>query len=192
VGRFAWGFAAAMLLFAASLALSRCRRATGGTVRALVSRIDALEAWGERNGVQLPSERGWRAYIRVARAVQRSDPAVVAAALRTFGQPPAFRAHGVWCDVPATRAILLLRVVFDVPEDATAPDYGPMLPAVPLPGFPGLCHDGRYNLAWPVSWKGGHPHVIARMAPGSAMPYDPVAEYRRWLRRYPMRRLPRD
>jgi hypothetical protein len=148
---------------------------------ALLSAVHPIAADGSTNY----STEHWARILAAAQKVQDSDTDSVEASLRQYAvQNP---------DLPLlqdTKLLLLLRVVFDVPEAAPPSTRGKD------PAFGGwftmgtdINEDGSVNLAWPISWRRGQPALVSGFVGLQGKRFDASAEYRFFKERYPYRKL---
>ena len=160
------------------------RAALGGaavSARALADMIHGLSAWRDTHY----SQESWRKLIQVARVVQACPPETVDDALDLFMTDPAdepFLAQ--WPG--ATKPFLLLRAVFDLPEDA------PVEQTFSFGGPFGTTRAGdgtTTNLAWPISWKSGRPRIMTDLGGGSDTGYLARREFRYMLQHFRFRDL---
>jgi hypothetical protein len=165
---------------------SRCSQVSSAAIQKdkvkLIAQIRQLEPWRTDY-----SEKGWKRLIALARVIQRTDPDTVAATFDTYLQH-AFQ-DSVDAGYDESRPFLLLRAVFELPEEA------PREAAFSFKGWFGTSsREGdrqRVNLAWPLSWKGGRPRLVAGCLGSEGPLYHAAAEYRYMLKHFPMRNLPR-
>lgn len=124
----------------------------------------------------------WERYIETAAAVQRAEPAEAEGALEEFLR----ESSGLEAARDETRAFLLQRVVFDLPE--TAPE-GERRPFKGWVNWPAPDADGNVSIAWPITWQDGRPALLAGYEGSEGRPYNAVAEYRHFREHYPLRPL---
>ena len=126
----------------------------------------------------------WQHFVDTAALIQRCRADDVREALAKFvsevttNRPPGPGA-------PESKVFLLLRVVFDLPDDA---------PIVERRSYVGWMNwpdgdNGRVNLAWPIEWNEGRPRLIDRCVGRVGGPYDAPAEYEYFLAKYRFRDL---
>jgi hypothetical protein len=167
---------------------------------ALIEKLEGLEPW--ESGTY--SQSGWDRLVALAQLVQRTDPNEVSAALDAFLQ----RHHQQREPWEETKPYLLLRVVFDLPEDAPAAKvryfdgfltHRLNVVAGQRSTNPLLMFDQRFsivagqrrvNLAWPITWGGGRPRLLA-VAIASIRPYKAVDEFKYFQSHFSMRNLSR-
>jgi hypothetical protein len=139
----------------------------------------------------------WQSVLRVALALQRTDPSIIEKALLVYVVTE------TWCpprpteDVVEswTKPILLLRVMFDIPEDAwRADDVVPDLYLAPCGGLPYEPADKvaslTPHLSLPVKWSEQGPVLLARRRHVEAIfghGYQAHLEFRAMLSRFPYR-----
>jgi hypothetical protein len=148
----------------------------------LVGLIHGLPPWRASRDL---TDQEWDEVVKVAKVVQSSRPSIVVIALRRFideaVEEPAAEDY-----LAETKAFLLMRVVFELPEEAPSTEAFPLVPWI---NRPPPSPDDPFNVSWPVSWHGGAPRLVARLEGTEGAPYCPQAEYRYFLSRYPMRSL---
>ena len=132
--------------------------------------------------MEYPPE-AWAKQIHLARILQHSDPTVVAHALQTFVDRYEEREPD-----EDTKPLLLLRVVFEYP--GSVPRSNGMFAFNRFwDGLSDLNKSARVNLGWPVSWQGGHPHLVARFSGSEGASYAVAGEYRYALKHFRLRSL---
>lgn len=152
-------------------------------IQKLVDRIHSLQPW-RADSTYRPLH--WARAVDIARQMQDTDQAIVAAALRDFAHDARGQhtsGHGYDA---ASKALILLRVAFELPEETSD------LPFVSFGGWIGRPDESAIgvNWAWPLSWRSGRPTLIARYRGMLGRPYDPQEEYAWFLRRdFPLRDL---
>jgi hypothetical protein len=126
----------------------------------------------------------WAYIIGVAKTVQRTDPQVTVDAMDMFMDK-------VWGaeynDGGELELFLLMRVVFELPEDAPIEDLRHVR-------YIGMSWEearkgNRANLSWPISWTDGGPRIVSSPGFITGPPYNPSEEFEHLLRRYPFRDL---
>jgi len=129
----------------------------------------------------------WRSAIQTARLLQKADRSVVSQALEQNGFLRIGGRIGGRSDM--TSALLVLRLMFNLPEDA-APDmrfthlgWGTLGPRSHEE------REGKINLAWPITWNRGNPRLVTGFWGYEGGPYCPSDEYQFLLERYPFRNL---
>jgi hypothetical protein len=145
----------------------------------LVDLLDGVRAWPGETEPDFTAE-DWHRAICVARRIQNTDRRVVEEALREYSMV-LHSAGPRW-----ERAFILLRLVFNLPQDAPVGERKFFLGAWLAPDV-----DGRVNLGWPISWSDGVPCFVAGVpaGPRSGPPYDAAGEYKYMLDKYPFRDL---
>jgi hypothetical protein len=126
----------------------------------------------------------WASYRRVANLVRHTGPDVVAEALDRFVRET--REEEFPGYEPESSLFLLMRVLFDLPEAV------PEELRVSYKGWvnwPAPDEHGLVSLAWPISWAGGSPELVARYEGSEGRSYAAGREYRRFLDRFPYREL---
>lgn len=83
------------------------------------------------------------------------------------------------------KTFLLLRVVFELPNDGVSRDraFGGWI------GDPPQVRNGRSNPMWPIRWQDDLPHLMARYEGYAGAPYNSAAEYVRFKDAYRFRAL---
>ncbi|MEE8156292.1 MAG: hypothetical protein V3T53_15165 [Phycisphaerales bacterium] len=118
----------------------------------------------------------WRLYLMSAIALQKTPPETVREAMRTY-KTFMQRYREAWNIKPA----ILLRVMFDIPEDFELPSYPyGVRPSGGIPGMPVVGGTTTRNLVSPVRWTPEGPTLLA-YAPiaigNGSVPSIPVFEY---------------
>lgn len=158
--------------------LVRCA-ATGDDVARLIGGMLALlKPWP---ATEQMSPLGWVGHLSVANFLQHLDSNLVAGTIGAFHdcRPATY-----------TSLFLLPRVVFELPERIAMEEF-PQFAFLCAPlGAPWEYPDGvTINAAWPISWKGSMPELIAGCSPMFGDHYDPESEYRFLKNRFPYRDL---
>jgi outer membrane murein-binding lipoprotein Lpp len=160
-----------VLVVAGCAGAARVSDAPASSVQDLGARIGALPRWPHE--LRDFTEAEWDAYLQVARAVQRTDPAIVEGLLK-------------WTDIGDPRPFILMRVVFELSqEEGTGGGAGWLGPSLT---------DGRLSekatASWPIAWDAtGRPRLIASSEGYSGVPPNWVEEYRWLLGHVPFRKL---
>jgi len=143
--------------------------------------LDSLRTWSQVGSF---TRDDWENYMKVAKIAQETDPQIVEPALDRFVRQA--------IDEPFTgyesqsKPFLLMRVVFDLPENA------PQASRLPFKGWtnwPQADAQGNVSLAWPISWRSGRPELVASYEGSEGKPYAAAAEYRYLRNHFPYRRL---
>jgi hypothetical protein len=146
-------------------------------VSSLTAAFRTLAPWTQADDL---SSAEWDRYLSVAGEVARADPADVEPALAEFlGERSGFEAAE-----DETRLFLLLRVVFDLPEQAPESERRSFKGWV---NWPPPDADGNVSLSWPITWDAGRPTLVAPYEGSEGRPYNAVGEYRHFLERFPFR-----
>ena len=128
----------------------------------------------------------WRLYLMTAIALQKTPPDTVREAMRTYRTFMQRYREG-WTIQP----VILLRVMFDIPEDFKLRRYPPgVRPSGGTPGWPVDSDSPRYNLVAPVRWTPEGPTLSAYMPEIVQMSLDlsiPVYEYEYFQRHFKQR-----
>ena len=167
------------------------------TLHALLDQITPWP-WGEPTY----SQESWERLLSAARYIDKCRPSSVASALRQYEAECPFRSADAGADrsvSPAdlaaldetlendTKILLLMRVLFELPERSTnLPKFHPWALAGPDRNA-----DGTVNSAWPIVWRGGAPRLIAGQTgiEGVVDLYRPAAEYEFFRARFHRRQL---
>ncbi|HEX8652914.1 MAG TPA: hypothetical protein VF708_19015 [Pyrinomonadaceae bacterium] len=151
------------------------------TENQLIEDIEALPPW--RTQGDLSDSEGER-YREVARIVQQADPSLVASALDQFIARATNEHHDDY--EGESKPFLLMRVVFDLPEQA---------PVEQRRSFKGWTNwpkpdaSGQVSLAWPIAWRNGKPTLVDFYRGSMGLPYAASQEYRHMLDHFPFRAL---
>jgi hypothetical protein len=152
------------------------------TPQELSQAFSGLRPWSKRADF---TAADWRAYVRVARLAQNTDPQVLDDALdlfiRTAVQEP------FTGSTSESKPFLLLRVMFDLPESAPAESRRIYKGWI---NWPPPDREGRVSLAWPIAWRSGQPELMASYEGSEGQPYRAAAEYRHFRTAYRYRVLP--
>lgn len=148
-------------------------------VAEFVKQLEALKPWGRVDDM---TDRDWQQYRQVARRVQSSSAAVLRNVFSQYlidmENSPAEE------DDAGSRALLLLRFVFELPQSVSTTEmvfHGRWRPT-PEPN-----PDGTMNLSWPVAWHEGLPRLISDFQGYEGRLYSPFTEYEYFSSRYPFR-----
>lgn len=167
------------LLFAA------CRPASPQTKeRAAAEMAATIRQVAPWNATTNYDARAWRRLIDVARQACSAESNVVDLALSEYFDDSVKNVS--WDD--SSRAFLLLRVMFDLPENADLTNCFTSRSWMKGARLE-INADGTANLAWPLVWNNGQPYLVHRAEGYSGRPYRPALEYRYLLRTYPKRNL---
>jgi hypothetical protein len=118
-------------------------------------------------------------YLVVAAVAQRSTDDIFLKALGQYFEMTDFK------DDEDSKVFLLLRVVFDVPEDAPASE---LVPSKGWVNWPEPV-DGRVSIAWPLSFKGEEVRLVAYSVGSMGPSYNWPGEYNRFRTKYRFRPL---
>ena len=133
------------------------------------SRIANIEPWPSSTNY---SAAGWQHLIAAARTFQKTDSKLIDAALKEYLQKYAGRPELV---SEQSKVFLLLRAVFDLPEDAHGVAEHPFSDW--NRGQAGLNAGGTVNLDWPLSWSQGGPRLVAGRDDSGGGHYSAREEY---------------
>lgn len=153
------------------------------TRQQLESSLSSVKAWPRSAQY---SQEDWNRLLTVAGMMQKCDGESVQVALREY--QASYADNGVVVEENDSKLYLLLRVVFSLPERSFG---GRMSTWGWVTDGTQYSADGTVNLAWPLSWKGGRPKLLAgdEGIEGLSDRYDARTEYAYFSVRYPMRRL---
>jgi hypothetical protein len=175
--------ASACLLWNAALLTSEEAAAAPVTAPALVKMFVDLDPWSH---TQDYSAAAWKKAVRVALVVQKTNPQTVGQALDSFialARKQPFNGDSEF----ESRVFILMRVVFDLPENA---------PASQRFSFKGWINGGAMvngataNLAWPIAWTGHAGLLLAHYEGSEGKQYEAKAEYNYMRSHFPFRKLP--
>ncbi len=144
----------------------------------LVERFKALAPWSPEGDF---GEAEWGSYLDAARVVQEADPATVEAALIRF-----LAGAGDEADADESKVFILMRVVFDLPEQSSAESRRSFKG---WSNWPEPDTARQVSLSWPVSWRSGNPSLEAPYAGSMGLPYAASQEYRHLRGNFPYRQL---
>lgn len=171
-----------VLLGALLVFLCNCDKKVDMRPSTLLEDYDSLKPWPADTSF---SSKDWENYIRVARRVQSTEPNEIKKSIYSF-----LTSQGIPDDTIEenyTKIFLLLRVVFDLPEDA---------PEETLRSFVGWSNwseavigEKRINLSWPISWAWPKPKLVSGCFGREGVPYFAVEEYEYLLNTFPYRKL---
>lgn len=150
--------------------------------QAIIDSIAHITPW---SGIDDYGSEDWASLRRSAILVQESDPAVVEQAIRAFRAQCFERTSDVPVDCDS-QVFLLLRMVFDLPEDAPVHERAIFIGWM---NWPEVDETDSVNLAWPLSWASGAPSFVASQFGAMGAPYAAVEEYRHMLEHYGFRRV---
>jgi hypothetical protein len=149
--------------------------------RELIERLRSLPAWTKQEEF---TDQTWAQYIDVARIVQSTDPDTVEAALNGFIQE--VLQEQVQGYESESKPFILMRVVFEIPEVASAEKR---FSYKGWTNWPDPDAKNQVNLSWPVSWEGGAPKLLASYEGSMGQPYAAAAEYSFLSQNFPYRKL---
>lgn len=194
----------ACLIAVAFIAASGCSRSLAKPTRPsgaslsdaqVIDIIRALPPWPYAGEPDYTTQ-DWEALVRAARTCQQVKPAVMRRTLREF---VASAKEGMSDDGKDlliedwSRPLILLRVMFAVPEGADYRRYAPEGPmAFAAYMWEPLTHEGRpepTTMATPVTWRDGTPALTARLAGYSGPMYEADGEYDFFRKTFPFRDL---
>jgi hypothetical protein len=150
----------------------------------LAMKIGHLRPWSG-DGIMSPSD--WRSYITVARQLQNESLDGAKAVITEYEALAEERGDSM-INVES-RLFLLLRVVFDLPEQA--PESNRRL-FIGWTNWPEVDRSGNVNMAWPVKWTNGVPSLMAKCHGRLGPPYDAIGEFSHFHRYYRLRKLAND
>jgi len=118
----------------------------------------------------------FQAYEKAAATLQAADTSEVSQALQDFRD--SIRPDDPESDALESRVFLLLRFVFDLPEEASLAQRRIFKGWAnwPAPG-----PDGKVSLSWPLSFKGKSPQLLSGRAGSQGQAYAIEAEYQHFL-----------
>jgi hypothetical protein len=157
-------------------------RADDVSAEELAKQFKQLEPWKQSADY---SAAGWTTATQVALTVQSAKPEVIEQALEKWAAE--IKDEPFNGDFEAESGVfILMRVVFELPEEAD-PEK-----AFSFKGWTNSderLKNGRVNLAWPVTWAGGNPRLVARYEGSQGKPYAALEEYRFMRQRFAFRKL---
>lgn len=147
----------------------------------LVDQINALPAWKSSGDF---SEEEWACYLEVGRRLQEQPAEVIERALdRVVNAADTDSPAG---DESQSKAFLLLRLVFDLPQRARVEERRSFKGWI---NWPKSDAEGFVSLAWPVAWVNGRPSLCAPYGGSMGLPYDASGEYRYLRGKYQLKEL---
>lgn len=140
-------------------------------VTRLVRAIDGMRTWPTDTDPDFTAQ-DWHRAICVARMPQGAEPA---AARKALDESADYKR--IVGEYSPSRAFVVLRLMFDLPENAPADRGDPLVSAHGWFQYAPR-ENGRVSLTWPISWYDGQPRFVFRL-PGfkSGPPYRPNTEY---------------
>lgn len=172
-----------VMVFVPSLVCLSCVRnkaRPGMSESEILSAITQIDPWSGNKY----TEESWKRLLAAAEGIRDSDPEAVERAIAKFIKKTARRDDNVqqW-----SKVFLLLRVMFELPEDAPQSDakfFGGWL-------IPNRVQkvEGSVNLAWPIEWNNGDPRLVAPYSGYQGTGYLAQFEYAYYLKKYPFRRF---
>jgi hypothetical protein len=149
-----------------------------------------VEVWPSGPQVRYYSKHSWLLLINAAKVVQESEPKSVEQTLEDYQSHTA--TNGLDQIKEDSKLFLLMRVVFDLPEDVSVDTNG----FVPVFGGWVTMNEqfgtnGSVNVAWPIRWNNGHPILISGYygIQGINSTYNARKEYMYFMSKYRMRHL---
>jgi hypothetical protein len=143
-------------------------RVTAQTGKEFAQLISTLHPWSSTAAYK---GSDWERIVEVAAAFQRALPTVAAEGFEIFSLQNTNNFQNDYLE--DSKAFLLLRVMFDLPEHGKG-----------RPGGPGwlterrdLNTDGTVNLAWPVVWNKGQPFLASDFLGYEGFAYSAKADY---------------
>jgi hypothetical protein len=169
------------ILFSCTLICILCRgpvfasenEAPGGrpatrTPQQLAQLIASVKPWSSTGRY---NESDWEHIVQVAAIFQSTDHNLAAEGFEIFNLQNTNNFHNDYLE--GSKAFLLLRVMFDLPEHGKG-----------RPGGPGwlterrdLNSDGTVNFAWPVVWREGQPSLASEYIGYEGFSYSPKSDY---------------
>jgi hypothetical protein len=148
-------------------------------IQELLESFHSLKSWGNRSDF---NKEDWDNYKKVAVAVQ-NNAQDVEAALKKFMADCLLYPFG---SEEESKAFILMRVVFIVPESGNYEDFKSYKG---WDNWPIMNSNESVNLSWPLSWTQGNPKLLANYEGAMGLPYQAVDEYNYFLGKYPFREL---
>ena len=148
--------------------------------KSLADQFHSLKPWTKKDGF---TKNDWDHYIKIAGNVQNSEPEVIKSAMEAFRQEVMKEDFNGQYE-SESKLFILLRVVFDLPEKAPA---NQRLSFKGWINWPEPDENGKVNLSWPVSWKGGSPALIAGYEGSVGEIYDAWSEYKHFSQNFKFR-----
>lgn len=140
--------------------------------KSLVTLFHSLKPWQRKDDFK---EEDWRRYIMVAKIVQLADFNTVEAALNEFILQAVKSDENYQGFESESKAFLLMRVLFDIPEVFSSTKS---FSYKGWTNWPAPDENGNINLAWPVTWKNGHPELENGYKGSMGQAYAAALEYR--------------
>lgn len=142
---------------------------TRPSVEHLVNMILELDTWHELRLDPDDSEGGWTRLLETAMYFQTLEPEVIRKAMKRLTRDPLVLQSGPGGLYDATKSILLIRAMFDVPEDLLVPEEYPPEPWWDGGGYimQAVSADGADHvlrtLAMPLTWTDQGPSFICEL-----------------------------
>jgi hypothetical protein len=150
------------------------------TPHELAQLISSIRPWSASGAY---SDSDWERLVQVAVTFQQALPAVATEGFKIFSLQNTNNFHNDYLE--DSKAFLLLRMMFDLPEHATARSGGPGW----LTSRGEVNSDGTVNLAWPVVWNNGQPSLASGYLGYEGFSYDPKSDYLFFNSRFAKRAL---
>jgi hypothetical protein len=176
------GFVSIVTLLALSSPGGGCRysdeQAKTQTRVEVVQLISSIEPWRASGRY---SQKAWDQAIQVARILQKTDPDIVGQALDDYVSANISAVRGDYEE--NSKPFLLLRLMFDLPQTNASGSEA------------GWLRVWRYSgsnppaASWPIGWTNGQPFLLEPWQGSYGKPYAARAEYDRFRRSFPLRRL---
>jgi hypothetical protein len=138
------------------------------TPHELAELISSVRPWSSSEPYK---QNDWEKIVEVAAIFQEAAPSMAAEGFEIFSVQNTNNFHGDFLE--DSKAFLLLRVMFDLPEHAKARSGGPGW----LTGRRDLNSDGTINLAWPVVWNKGQPSLASEYLGYEGLSYGAKSDY---------------
>jgi hypothetical protein len=154
------------------------RRQTPTLESQLAAKLHDVQPWGD--SIEY-TKASWDNLLTAARLIQENDPQHVEQSLQKYQ---------LSCDRDDDgKLLILLRVVFALPEDRPLGDVDRNGWVISFGGWMHTDNTYRTNAAWPISWSDGSPKLVARNAGLQGPAYDAAQEFHYLRGKYPMRDL---
>lgn len=143
--------------------------------------LDDLPIWSSSKDFD---HSDWAKYIQVAKVFASAEKDTVVKALKGYSAYAASQPRPENGGKRITVVVILLRVMFQLPENEKA---GKRVIIHYWVGTPEADHHGCVNHCWPIVWRDGNPKLTGLYGGSAGKQYEPHFEYLYYLDTYPIR-----